>query len=451
MTRLVIATRQEVEHSITADGSKLRIQLMPVEDRGQGRAGLRAARPSDTPAGSGDAGTSARAAEGPGAEPGMYSGTRAGGTPDQPMVAPAPAGVEATQLDGIEVLASESGSVIRIAGDGEFPYSTFVLSEPRRFVIDLEGVINRSPRSNLAVGGGIVERVRVAQFKPAPRPVARVVFDLSQDSVPVIERTQDALVVSFQTGESLPAGTSDPGGLPTEADLESPAPVPVAKVASATPPPPAPRPAPQPVAAQPSDLALAQSASAGSSSGIEAEDAAPMPAAAAAPPPPAEVKITPRKVAPAPPSAGGSQPGAPRSGTAPVDVTPANQSAASPLQSSFEPQKGERERTYAGEPIDLKVTNADVTDVLRTFAQISGLNIIVQPGVTGQVTAELENVPWDQALEQILKINGLDYELDGNVMRIAPTNVLQREAQRAPAARGGQGPRHPPAHGLPAV
>jgi type IV pilus assembly protein PilQ len=90
---------------------------------------------------------------------------------------------------------------------------------------------------------------------------------------------------------------------------------------------------------------------------------------------------------------------------------------------------GERERVYTGEPIDLKVTNADVTEVLRTFAQISGLNIVVQPGVSGQVTAELDNVPWDQALEQILKINGLSYELEGNVMRIAPVTILRQEAQ----------------------
>lgn len=443
MTRLVIATRQEVEHSITADGSKLRIQLMPVEDGAKAKLAFEPLG-EDTPAGSGDAGTAARAPEssaGSDAQPGMYSATRAGGTPDKPMKSPAPSGVAATRLEGVEVVGSEGGSVVRISGDGEFPYSTFMLSEPRRFVIDLEGVINRSPRSNLAVGGGIVERVRVAQFKPAPRPVARVVFDLSQDSAPVIERTQDALVVSFGTpGESLSA-EADP--TPTAADMESsaptqPAPVPVAKVASATPPPPpAPRPAPQPAAAQPSDLALAPSGSSGSTgsgSDIEAEDAAPMPAPAAAAPAaaaaPSEVKITPRKVSPAPPSAGGSQPGAPRPGTSPVDVTPVNQSAASPIQNSFETQPGDKERTYAGEPIDLKVTNADVTDVLRTFAQISGLNIIVQPGVNGQVTAELENVPWDQALEQILKINNLDYELDGNVMRIAPTSVLQREAQQ---------------------
>jgi type IV pilus assembly protein PilQ len=113
----------------------------------------------------------------------------------------------------------------------------------------------------------------------------------------------------------------------------------------------------------------------------------------------------------------------------PVQIQTNSVAPGLPVQ-SFEAQGvGQKERTYIGEPIDLKVTNADVTDVLRTFAQISGLNIVVQPGVTGTVTAELESVPWDQALEQVLKINGLDYELDGNVMRIAPTAVLRAEAQ----------------------
>src|SRR6185295_593889 len=124
----------------------------------------------------------------------------------------------------------------------------------------------------------------------------------------------------------------------------------------------------------------------------------------------------------------GSQVGAPRPSDAPVDVTQSTPTPASPLRSFETAAPGERPRVYVGEPIDLKVNNADVTDVIRTFAQISGLNIIVQPGVNGSVTAELENVPWDQALEQVLKINNLDYELDGNVMRIAPTSVLRQEA-----------------------
>jgi type IV pilus assembly protein PilQ len=110
-----------------------------------------------------------------------------------------------------------------------------------------------------------------------------------------------------------------------------------------------------------------------------------------------------------------------------VDVSPPS----TPLQGLAQRNSNltQKDKQYFGEPIDLKVTNADVTDVLRTFAQISGLNVIVQPGVQGTVTAELENVPWDQALEEVLRINNLDYELDGNVMRIAPTDVLRKEAQ----------------------
>jgi type IV pilus assembly protein PilQ len=75
---------------------------------------------------------------------------------------------------------------------------------------------------------------------------------------------------------------------------------------------------------------------------------------------------------------------------------------------------------------------------LRSIARISGLNIVIQPGVSGPVTVELESVPWDQALDQILKINQLGMELDGNILRIAPVARLAQEAeeqQRLTAAK----------------
>jgi type IV pilus assembly protein PilQ len=389
ITRLVIATRQEAEHSITAEGPKLRIQLMPVEDQGQAKLAFEPLG-EETPASGAPA-----AAPQTATETAPPASSAAAGTPDRPAVAPAPSGVAATRLDGVEVLTADGGAVIRLSGDGEFPYSTFALSEPRRFIIDLDGVINRSARSSLTVESSVVDRVRVAQFKPAPKPVSRVVFDLSRETVPTIERTADALVVSF------PAGPGAAAPAPASA-----APIPA--------PPPSPRPA-----AQPSDLTLAQT----NPGAIETEEASPMPAAPA--PQPAQVQVTPAKP-PARPA--GSNPAVAPMSDVPVDVTPAAPSPASPLRSFETGGTGERARTYVGEPIDLKVTNADVTDVIRTFAQISGLNIIVQPGVHGEVTAELENVPWDQALEQVLKINGLDYELEGNVMRIAPSAVLRQEA-----------------------
>jgi type IV pilus assembly protein PilQ len=96
---------------------------------------------------------------------------------------------------------------------------------------------------------------------------------------------------------------------------------------------------------------------------------------------------------------------------------------------SFEPRAVGAERRYFGEPMDLSLQDADVKDVLRSFAQLGGVNLVLQPGVTGQVTVELVQVPWDQALEQILKITDLGYDLDGNIMRIAPIAKLRQEAE----------------------
>jgi type IV pilus assembly protein PilQ len=494
LTRLVIATRQEVEHAVTADGNKLRIQLLPVEAQGKGKMAFEPLHEETVAGASANANTNANAAKAgadvpppPPAAP-VSTATMAppasvpaaAGTPDKPMVGPPPSGSAATQLQSVEVLASTGGAVVRISGDGEFPYSTFALSEPRRFVIDLGGVVNHSSRSSLQVEGSVVERIRVAQFKPAPRAVARVVFDLKGDSLPTIERTSGALVISFPSANGAPA----PAASATAAPAPPPAPATQAMTASAPPPAAAPAPVktakvsktstkstksqvkagpaattttttttsattasasttvapaanpappamvPTATGAEPSDLVLAQRnqppapAKPVRKGRFETEEASPMPAAA-----PPQVQVT--AVRPGPPTMSpvGSQPGVKAPIGKPVDVTP----PASPLQGLAQRGAGNttggKERAYFGEPIDLKVTNADVTDVLRTFAQISGLNVIVQPGVQGTVTAELENVPWDQALEEVLKINNLDYELDGNVMRIAPTDTLRKEAQ----------------------
>ena len=400
MTRLVIATRGEAEHSVTAEGNNLRIQLLPVDGQAA-RGGKLSFEPVAAPPASAPPASSTAAGSQPAAPAPDSTGGSAGlGTPDQPAVAPAPTGATATRLDGIEVLASDGGSVVRIAGDGEFPYSTFALDEPERFVIDLDGVINNSRRPTMTVAGGIVERVRVAQFKPYPKPVSRVVFDLKGKVVPVIERTADALVVTF------PASPGGASAAPEQPSAPRPAAKPVSEAPSHTSP------------AADSDLALAPKAAPAPAatmaqrnpSGIEVEEVA---ANAASPAKPPAAKPT-VKIQPS---------------TTPREVPASGTTTPSPLDTFQTQPLGVVNKVYTGEPIDLKVTNADVTEVIRTFAQISGLNIIVQPGVSGTVTAELDNVPWDQALEQVLKINNLSYELDGNVMRIAPVSILRQEAQ----------------------
>jgi type IV pilus assembly protein PilQ len=92
------------------------------------------------------------------------------------------------------------------------------------------------------------------------------------------------------------------------------------------------------------------------------------------------------------------------------------------------PQSGQR---FTGHPITLDFQGADLRTVLRTFADISGLNVVIDQSVQGTVDVALHEVPWDQALDIILKDHKLGYSVDGTIVRIAPLTVLaDEESQR---------------------
>ncbi len=84
-------------------------------------------------------------------------------------------------------------------------------------------------------------------------------------------------------------------------------------------------------------------------------------------------------------------------------------------------------RNYSGNPVSLDFQQADLRAVLRVFAEISGLNIVIDPAVKGTVDVALRDVPWDQALDIILRANKLGYTVDGTVVRIAPLTTLSEE------------------------
>ncbi len=79
-----------------------------------------------------------------------------------------------------------------------------------------------------------------------------------------------------------------------------------------------------------------------------------------------------------------------------------------------------------GEPISLDLKEADIRDVLLTFSKLTRISMVIDPEVKGTVTVRLENVPWDQALDVILKVNGLGYVLEGNVLQVGTPQKLQR-------------------------
>lgn len=84
---------------------------------------------------------------------------------------------------------------------------------------------------------------------------------------------------------------------------------------------------------------------------------------------------------------------------------------------------------FTGKKISLDLQDADLITVMRLFAEVANLNIILAPDVKGKVTVRMVKIPWDQAMDIILRMNGLGYVLEDNILRIATTADLTKEAK----------------------
>lgn len=83
---------------------------------------------------------------------------------------------------------------------------------------------------------------------------------------------------------------------------------------------------------------------------------------------------------------------------------------------------------YTGEKLSLNFQNIEVRALLQLIADFSDFNLVASDAVNGSITLRLKNVPWDQALDIILKAKGLDKRVDGNVLMIAPAaEIAERE------------------------
>ena len=91
---------------------------------------------------------------------------------------------------------------------------------------------------------------------------------------------------------------------------------------------------------------------------------------------------------------------------------------------------------YTGEKLSLNFQNIEVRAVLQLLAEFTGMNLVTSDTVQGSLTLRLRDVPWDQALDIILKTKGLDKRINGNVMLVAPAaEILARERQELEARR----------------
>ena len=102
---------------------------------------------------------------------------------------------------------------------------------------------------------------------------------------------------------------------------------------------------------------------------------------------------------------------------------------APPAQAPVVPESDVAPLRFTGFPVSLDFQGADLRAVLRTFSEISGLNVVIDPTIQGTVDVALRDVPWDQALDIILRSNGLGYVIEGTIVRIVPLAVLASEEE----------------------
>ncbi|MCP5327661.1 MAG: type IV pilus secretin PilQ [Sinobacteraceae bacterium] len=108
-----------------------------------------------------------------------------------------------------------------------------------------------------------------------------------------------------------------------------------------------------------------------------------------------------------------------------VEIQPARKAAA----------QADEKREYTGERLTLNFQNIETRAVLQLLADASGQNIVVSDSVSGSVTLRLQNVPWDQALDIVLRTKGLDMRRTDNVIIVAPSDELASREKAELAAR----------------
>lgn len=107
-----------------------------------------------------------------------------------------------------------------------------------------------------------------------------------------------------------------------------------------------------------------------------------------------------------------------------------------PVTKQEKEQAKKEEFGYTGEKLSLNFQNIEVRAVLQLIADFTGLNLVASDTVGGNVTLRLKNVPWDQALDIVLRTKGLDMRQMGNVILVAPADeIAAREKQDLEAAK----------------
>src|SRR5215472_17500498 len=308
-----------------------------------------------------------------------------------------------SHVRNVSVSRGQQGLNVEITGSGPLTARTMKLTNPDRVVLDIpNSLLDGRPRE-IAVNSNGVKDVRVARYQADP-PVTRVVLAVagSRDFEVVPSGNRLTLRLNDLATNPQPApaaiATAPAPSAPAEAGS-----IPVA-------------PAPSPVAASTQEVKVETArARADRAASHIAHDGGDMPAASQ------------------PYTASASLAAQPAVINAALQVQ-ANGPALPPVQGITNCTGGR----FTGEPISIIFQDMDLKAVFRIIQEISGLNVVLDPAVKGTVSIYLNDVPWDQALSIVLQNNGLDCQLQGNVLRIATLETLKNEAEARRAQQEAQ-------------
>jgi len=282
---------------------------------------------------------------------------------------------KATLLKDVSFNTKDGKDEIVFTADGKVTYKTFMLHNPERIVIDFYDLVCKSGELKKLIDTDFINRLRVAQFQTTPSKIVRAVVDMKKESKYRIVEKGNTLVV----------------GVPDLQEDNANAVIEESKVSEI-----------KPEAMKKEEVAPVQ-------------EKEPVKIAEAS-----NVKESNKLI--------------------PLTNVPSNEK----ILFSNEEEKSKKEqiisslkahtiiteeKKYQGEIFTFDFTDIDIKDLFKFIADISGLNIILDPRVTGKITLKLVDVPWDQALDLICRSQGLGYAIEGNVIRVAPLSVLSKEAE----------------------
>lgn len=296
------------------------------------------------------------------------------------------ASTTAAVISSVAITQDTQRAAIRVEGAGRLDVHAVRMQNPERLVLDFSGARLNVQKTSIPGVSAPVRGVRLGQFRP---DVARVVIDLTASRPYQIAHEGDAVVVYLQVQPADPNTPAAIDATTKETNSKS-------QTASATP---------------------ASNSNAGSASHFPLPNELTQPSAKLA-----------TTAAPATPQPAANESSAQEAAQQAMQQAAA---AASTVASQSTTASGTAPSRYTGEPISVNLKDVDLKDFFRLIHEISGLNVVLDPNVKGTLTIVLDEVPWDQALDIVLVNNGLDKQLNGNVLRIATKDTLKKEAETA--------------------